>query len=410
MVGNVLNLAMSQNAAGYDISLREYFARIRTNLGIKRSEVGRSAFCQARQKLDWKAFEFLLELLCREFETLHIAKRWKGHRVLGVDGTRVTLPNCSDTNREEFYPSKAQQESGQYPFALLVTAFDVFNGLFVRGTARSCNSDERESLVEMLKHFKVGDLFVLDRGFNGFAFMSEISGKNQHFLMRLCAGPELHWESYVRSFLESGLESDLFEIDGETYDGYTDEPLKVRLILNRSGPEPLLLATSLLDERKYSNEELAKLYRKRWEIEGAFNRLKNLFNVESFHARTGNGILQEIFANLICLSLTSIYTVLANRRIDRPRSRKYDIYPNFKGAVSVLREQFHIFIEDPRDAEQIRQHLDRLEVAIARITCQKQPDRHYPRISKQPLNKWQSKRGAHRKSFEKMAASIAASP
>ncbi len=225
VVGNVLNLAMSQNAAGYDISLREYFARIRTNLGIKRSEVGRSAFCQARQKLDWKAFEFLLGFLCQEFETLHIAKRWKGHRVLGVDGTRLTLPNCRDTNSEDFYPTLEQQKSGQYPFGLLVTAFDVFNGLFVRGTAKSCNADERESLVEMLDHFAAEDLFVLDRGFNGFAFMSEILVNKQHFLMRLCAGPAVHWEAHVREFLESGKTSDVFEIDGDTYDGYTDEPL-----------------------------------------------------------------------------------------------------------------------------------------------------------------------------------------
>ena len=211
----------------------------------------------------------------------------------------------------------------------------------------------------------------------------------------------------MREFLESGKTSDVFEIDGETYDGYTDEPLKVRLILSQAGPEPLLLATSLLDEKKYSNTELIALYRKRWEIEGAFNRLKNLFNVESFHARTGNGILQEIFANLICLSLTSIYTVLANRRIDRSKRRKYDIYPNFKGALSVLRDQLQVFIEDPRDAEQIRKVLEELEISIARMVCQRQPDRHYPRVSKQPLNKWQTNRGTYRKSFEKMRASMA---
>ena len=56
-----------------------------------------SAYCQARQKIKPELFVHLNASLVEEFTLLSQADQtwqtWRGHRVLGADGTKLNLPN-----------------------------------------------------------------------------------------------------------------------------------------------------------------------------------------------------------------------------------------------------------------------------------------------------------------------------
>ena len=55
-----------------------------------------------------------------------------------------------------------------------------------------------------------------------------------------------------------------------------------------SEKKPIVFATSLLDEEIHSTQSIRELYRSRWAIETMYNRMKNLLQIEKFHARSWN--------------------------------------------------------------------------------------------------------------------------
>ena len=54
--------------------------------------------------------------------------------------------------------------------------------------------------------------------------------------------------------------------------------------------------TDLLDSATFSCEEIANLYRLRWEVETHYRDEKVHLDIETFHTRGINGIYQELFA------------------------------------------------------------------------------------------------------------------
>ena len=83
--------------------------------------------------------------------------------------------------------------------------------------------------------------------------------------------------------------------------------VKMRLIKTyiSEKDEPIAIATNLLN-RDFTDKELGEIYTRRWSSETA-NRDATVFEaLDAFHARSYNGILQEIFACLILRFNTAI--------------------------------------------------------------------------------------------------------
>jgi len=80
-----------------------------------------------------------------------------------------------------------------------------------------------------------------------------------------------------------------------------------------------VLATSLLDEKKYTSKMFKELYFLRWGIETNFDRLKNKIEVENFTGLSTISVLQDCYANMFILNLQSIIARDVQPEIDESK-------------------------------------------------------------------------------------------
>lgn len=361
-------MVSSRKQNGSEITSLNYFSEI----GKPELSVSRSSLSEARGKLSWEVFEYLLDELNRASKP----GTWKGHRVRACDGSYLTLP-ASEEIMEHFPRRECVQNRTHYPKALVVVATDILTGVPSTAKLGSGERDsERELLVSMLDDFEVGDIMLMDRGYEGIDHLYELEKRGQKFITRMRSGGSC--SRAVKTLLQSGKKSIVTSIKTATGEVYT-----VRLL--RKGQDrnglAIVLCTNLVDKAKYSDKELFSLYLKRWEIETMYYRVKQLFCMEKFYARSLNGVLQEIWANLFTLGLVSFVVNASMKKASLSA-------PNFKNASEVVRRHLHLAISLKIGRRRAMKYAKEMVEQIASITCQKQMGRRNPRISKQPTIKW----------------------
>ena len=209
---------------------------------------------------------------------------------------------------------------------------------------------------------------------------------------------------YIQSFLDSGKKQKAVEIIVMDEESRVEITLPLRLI---RGPEdsegkPIVFVTNLLERKIYSRNDILSLYQKRWSVETLYGRVKNLLSLEKFHSRSYNGVMQEIFANLLILSLTAVAVtaVAVEDKINVETT-----LPSFKNAAESIRR--HLFsvvdhrIEGIKPKKVMKQILREVRAVMYTI----RPGRSYPRVSMQPIKSWNLKKSAKLKAFAKQKAS-----
>lgn len=369
-------MAIEGNRAGYSISAQDFFS----DLGLKPANAPKKqTVSDARTKFKWEGFEFLL----REARRDDLEERWHGHIVRIADGSKITLPNSKEL-RERFATPNSMAGPGFYPQAWLVSLVNSTSGQPIAakvGCHKQCS--ERDLMLGLLDQCRLDDIILLDRGLGGARVYLECIKRGVHFVHRVqTTGGQA--ALYVQDFLGSNKQSMLYGVDAKDEAGET-VMLWVRLVkgpLDSEGKR-IVFATSLLDENMYSIVSVRELYRKRWAIETAYDRVKNLFHLEKFHARSYNGIMQEIFANLLIMSLSAAVDIEAARNLGLDREK---IAPNFKAVVHVVRRYFAVIATiDRLSKKKATALVSEMITEAEQILYEKRPRRSYPRVSKQPI-------------------------
>jgi hypothetical protein len=381
-------MVCSRNANGYAITSQNYFSQLETPLKRDLPSASRSSVCEARQKLDWKAFEYLLRESNLKKEEIPEAYKWKGHVVRAADGTKITLPHSKKIIQE--FPQRKAVKSPEgtfahYPFALLVTACNVMTGQPTAARLYSFRGSERDGVHSMVKDdFAAGDICLLDRGLDGVRVWRTFEENNQFHVTRLKQSKT----GYVHEFMSSNKDEIITERCLKDPEKKESLSIKIRLIRGRKLKDGsfLVIGTNLLDKIKYPAADLLELYGRRWNVETMYHRVKTLLNVQSFHARQPNGVLQEIFANLLILSMTSGLSIHASQvaKLDTKETS-----PNLKNAIEVLKRNLSFYvISIPLSKEQRQKWCEKIIREVLKVLCKKQPGRSYPRYSRQPVNRW----------------------
>lgn len=372
-------MAANGNDCGYAITAQNFFSE----MGLGNQAPNEQAVSKARQKLHWGAFEYLLREANQQDS---IEDLWRGHHVQIVDGTKLSFPNYSEI-REKFAIPNTKAGPGHYPQGWMVT---LINSASCQPVAMELGcgkkGSERKLMLKMLPHFKPDDIVLLDRGLGGAQVYLDFIKSNIHFVHRVKTSGE-RVATYVKEFLRSNKSSQLtcapaIDDDGE------EVFLWIRLIKGPKDSEGkrIVFATSLIDEELYPSSSVRELYRSRWGIETMYGRMKNVLHIGKFHARSINGIMQEIYAHLLVISLTALIEVQASRERGLNRIKAV---PSFKAATHVVRRHLAAIVGTKklsrREADQIAAQM--IEEA-GRIVWRKQPGRSFPRVSKQPISSW----------------------
>jgi hypothetical protein len=140
----------------------------------------------------------------------------------------------------------------------------------------------------------------------------------------------------------------------------------------------VVVVTTLLDPEQTTKEELAELYRARWNNELDLRSLKSTMQMGELRCTTPEAVRKEVWAHILAYNL--IRTVMAQaaaRHEIRPRSI------SFKGAMQTL-EAFQplLALRPVRDAAGRRDLYHEVLDAIATHRVADRPDRFEPRLKK----------------------------
>lgn len=271
-----------------------------------------SAYCQARQKLKPELFIHLNQMTVEHYVELSKAdaslQLWRGHRVFGVDGTKLNLPDTPSL-RAAF--SLAVNQYGESVQALSVVLYDLLNDF---GAAASLGplSAEKEPLFDRLWGATApGDLLVMDRGFADYTIIAFAMATGRHILVR-CPRQSFgvvneFWLSEDKERLATLEMPERTQVREFLRTHNLPRQVQVRLLKFTlpTGEEEVLL-TTLIDQARYPRQEFYQLYGWRWNEETYFDRIKNIFEVERFSGQTERVIRQDFFGVIFLATLESV--------------------------------------------------------------------------------------------------------
>lgn len=333
-----------------------------------------SSFSEAREKLSWEVFPYLLSKI--SFKPI----TWKTHRVRSVDGTKITLPRTKEI-LAKFPIQKSHFGIAHYPKAVLVAASEISSGQITQTRLGNKYLSENETLKEMLHQFKAGDISLLDRGFRGRNLWLKFNEEKQFFVARY----KSTGQGIMKEFNPSRRDQTHEIIEKES-----GRKMSIRIIkgnLSKSGKR-IYLITNLLDTKKYKKKELFDLYLKRQVVEESFKQIKKQLSFKlEYRAKKINSFLQEVYAAILAQALTSYLkfkvTTIKKKVI------------SFVGAAYSLEKYFFELLFQNNNGAIIENIIE----VILQHYHYRQPGRSYPRFSRQAPKKWISEK-RRRKSSE----------
>ena len=142
--------------------------------------VSEAAFCRARQKLKPEALVTLNNVLLDSTNQQVVQQRWRGLRVLAVDGSTGRLPNLPAI--EEYF---GKPSGSGVPLARFSRLFDVLNNQILQADMVPYATGERELAAEYLLYSRPDDLFLYDRGYPAFWLFAFHAKEQRHYCARV---------------------------------------------------------------------------------------------------------------------------------------------------------------------------------------------------------------------------------
>jgi hypothetical protein len=328
-----------------------------------------SAFIQQRSKILPFAFEHLLN----EFTRTHQAsKKYRGYRLLGVDGSDLHIPTNPDDI--ESYTQRKPDTRGWNQ--LHVNAmYDLRGRIYVDALVQPLKSlNEKRALTDMVERSGILEpsIIVADRNYESYNIFAHIERKGWKYAIRvkdihssgILSGLPLpsddEFDVCVRRILTRKHTNEVksnpeiyrylskkstFDFLDKTTQFYTMEFRVVRIKITDDLYETII--TNL--DSAFTPDELKKLYAMRWGIETSFRELKYTIGLVNFHAKKREFIVQEIFARIIMYNFAEMIT---SHVIISQADTKHAYQINFSVAVSVCRRFLRLLnYEPPPDVE-----------------------------------------------------------
>ena len=357
--------------------LEQFFETI-TDDPASVTPVSEAAFCRARKKLKPEALVTLNNVLLDSANQQIAQQRWRGLRVLAVDGSTGRLPDFPAI--EEYF---GKPSGSGVPLARFSRLFDVLNDQILHADMVPYATGERELAAEYLLYSSPDDLFLYDRGYPAFWLFAFHAQEQRHY----CARVRHDFHSEVKAFVADGAKERIVVLTPNTAsarqcrEGHLPaDPLRVRLIrVELESGEVEVLITSLLDTKAYPYRAFAKLYALRWGIEENYKREKQRLEIENFSGRSPWVLLQDFHAKIFAQNLTAIFVRLAQWLADaRYQHRRHGYRINFANALSKMKNNLvRLFLEtSPLDLSW--RLLQRMADAVVAV----RPGRKFPRDMK----------------------------
>lgn len=354
------------------------------------------AYCLARKRLPEKFFSEVARRTGSALETN--AKEqwlWKRRRVLAYDGSTVSMPDTA--KNQQAYPQPPQQKPGVgFPLARIAVFFSLSCGAVV-DLGICSNAGKGHSELGMLRKLwnilLPGDVMLADRYMCAWTELvmlkkrgvDSVTRINQHRRVDFRRGKRLAKGDHVVEWPKPRKPR---SIDQQTYDTLPEflvvRETRVRVEQPGFRSTAIIIATTLLDAEEITKDDLAELYRARWNAELDLRSLKQTMQMDILRCKTPELVRKEIWTHILAYNL--IRTIIAQA------ASKHDVEPrsiSFKGAIQTL-EAFQplIAIQGEHDSTHRRSLYQQLLDAVATHRVADRPDRIEPRQRKRRQKKY----------------------
>jgi hypothetical protein len=385
-------------ALSADSSCRAAVARLiahRLSRGQRACSAETGAYCQARKRLPEEFFAETARLTGRALQAkVDPEWLWKGRRVYAYDGATVTMPDTPEN--QAAYPQPVIQRPGLgFPMARLAAVFSLACGAVVDlGISRYAGKGQSElgMLRTLMNVFQPGDVMLGDRMMCAWTEMVMLQQREVDCICRLKRNRRADFRRGTR--LGPGDHIVVWPkpqkprtIDRKTYaalpESLTVRECRVHVEQRGFRMRSLLIATTLLDADEFTKDDLAQLYRARWNAELDLRSLKQTLQMDMLRCKSPELVRKEIWTHILAYNL--IRTIMAQA------ATKHGVEPrtiSFKAAIQTL-EAFQpvIAIQGQRDASLRWRLYEQLLDAVAVHRVADRPGRFEPRRRKQPHRK-----------------------
>jgi hypothetical protein len=381
-----------------DQSCRAAVARLiapRVARGQKACGSQTGAYCQARGRLPERFFAVIARLVGRRLdERVEARWLWEGRRVCLFDGPTVAMPDTPEDRAE--YPLTYNQEPGTcLPVARIGAIISLSCGAILDpGICRYAGQGQGE--VSLLRRIwgvlRPGDVSLGDRLMGNRASIYRLQQRGIDTVSRLGARRTADFRKGTRPGEGDHVvvwrkPTSIRSVDRRTYDELPDS-ITVREVRSRVEQRGfrtrvIVVVTTILDPERASEEELASLYRARWNDGLDLRSIKITLQMDMPRCKAPEPVRKEIRTHVLAYNL--IRTVMA-QAADRAGVAPRTI--SFKATLQVL-EAFRPLIaaESRRGAGHRAMLYEQLLVAIAVHRAADRPDRFEPRrTERRPKN------------------------
>ena len=352
-----------------------------TGLHGTKSHVTKQAFSEARQKISPTAFIKMSDEIIKWFYKDTDFRRFKGYRLLSIDGTILEISNTENLRNEFGY---VENQSMKVARARAAGLYDSENDLMLTTVISKYKTSERTQAQELINKLETigfsNDLILFDRGYPSKDFISFIEQKKIKYLMRV----SLSFKSLVNVEGEDQIVE--LKINKETH--------KVRVLKFplESGVTEILI-TNIFDET-FSISDFKQLYFKRWGIEVKYNEIKNRLEIENFTGETPISIKQDFYATIYLSNMVALAKMDANAIINeknKGKNLKYEYKVNTNILIGKLKNSLVSMLLE-KSSRKRSKLLKKIMEQISRNIIPIRPGRSFVRrmtlrANKHPLNK-----------------------
>jgi hypothetical protein len=365
----------------------ECFLAWRLAQGMAPCSTDTGAYARARQRLPEALLAMLTRHTGREAERAALGEwRWLGRVVKLFDGSTVSMPDTPE-NQAAFPQSRTQAPGVGFPLARIGVLFSLSVGtvldLGIRRWAGKFQS-ELAMLRDMIPSLQAGDVLLTDRYLCSYMEIALLLRRGVDYVGRMHAHRKVdfrcgrrlgscdHVVPWSKPRRPDWMSPEDYAAIPETL---SIREFRRRIVRRGYRTRTIVVATTLLDAEQFSQDEIAKLYRLRWEAEINLRSLKIIMNMDVLRCQTPDMVRKEIWAHLLAYNL--IRTVIAQAAA---RHGKHPRQISFTRAMRTLEAFRPAIAHVPR--EQLVELYEHMLTAIASHEIGNRPDRLEPRQRK----------------------------
>ena len=263
------------------------------HLGLGRKPIAKTTLATANQNRDYRIFEefaFYMMTQAREKRATDIFKL--GGKVYAFDST--TIPLCLSV----FWWAKFRKKKGGVKAHVLYD-LEAQVPAFYHITTASVNDSKAMQEIP----YETDAYYIFDRGYNNFKELYRIQQMESFFVVGAKSNLQYKCVRWKRR-LPKNILTDA-EIELTVYKSRKDYPENLRLVkyYDEEQDREFMFLTNTMD---LTAQQIADLYKNRWQIELFFKWLKQHLKIKKFWGTTENAVRIQISAAITAYCLVAI--------------------------------------------------------------------------------------------------------